>query len=325
MTLASRLRCTRTRAGAAAACGALLAAGGAAAGTYTVRPGDTLGAIANRHGVLLSDLAASNGIANRDLIRIGQRLVIPAPGEHPTGPATHLVRRGETLARISATYGIPAATIAAANGIVGGRIYAGQRLRLAPVAAPDGHILRGPDPAASTVHVVRRGETLGAIAARYGVTTRALAAANGIADPNRIRIGARLTVGRGWRCPVAGPVRFVNDWGFPRAGGRAHLGTDLFAARGTKVVAPVAGRVTQVTGTVGGRQFTLHGDDGFVYIGSHLDSFGASGRVGPGAVLGTVGTTGNAAGGPPHLHFEIHPRGLAAVNPFPTVAAACRG
>jgi murein DD-endopeptidase MepM/ murein hydrolase activator NlpD len=238
------------------------------------------------------------------------------------GAATgfYIVRPGDTLGRIAARTGVPAPVIAQANGIVDAdRIYAGARLRLTP--APP-----GPRPAAATVHVVRRGETLASIARRYGTTVAALARANAIADPNRIRAGQRLVLSGGgaWRCPVAGPSRFVNDWGFPREGLRFHQGTDLFAPRGTPVVAPVAGVASRVLGSRAGRQVTLVGSDGFTYVFAHLDAFGAAGRVGPGAVLGRVGTSGNAAGSQPHLHFEIHALDGTPINPYPVLVSACR-
>ena len=130
-----------------------------------------------------------------------------------------------------------------------------------------------------------------------------LAAANGILRPWSLYAGARLQLtapnripGDIARCPVPGS-NFANDWGFPRSGGRAHSGTDMFAPRGTPILAPVAGVVSFGTGTIGGRQFRMAGDDGTTYIGSHMDAFGASGRVSAGTVIGYVGNTGNAAGG----------------------------
>ena len=97
----------------------------------------------------------------------------------------------------------------------------------------------------------------------------------------------------------------------------------MFAARGTPVVAPVAGTVRHRDNSLGGKSFYLDGDDGNRYYGTHLDSYGASGRVEAGAVVGTVGNTGNARFTSPHLHFEIHPGGGSAVNPTPTVRVAC--
>lgn len=138
-----------------------------------------------------------------------------------------------------------------------------------------------------------------------------------------------LLVGDGWLCPVAGPVSFIDSWGAPRSGGRTHKGVDMFANRGTPVVAPVSGTTEHRSNTVGGPSFHLWGDDGAYYYGTHLDSYGPiTGRVDAGTVVGYVGDTGNARGTSPHLHFEIHPgreRGdpSAPVNPTPAVDLAC--
>jgi murein DD-endopeptidase MepM/ murein hydrolase activator NlpD len=123
-------------------------------------------------------------------------------------------------------------------------------------------------------------------------------------------------------CPVPGGT-FGNSWEAPRSGGRLHEGTDIFAAHGSPVLAPVAGYVTIKTGVIGGIQFTLQGDDGHVYHGTHMAEATASGRVVAGQQVGLVGNTGNAAGTPPHLHFETHPNGYA-VNPYHTLVKACR-
>lgn len=97
----------------------------------------------------------------------------------------------------------------------------------------------------------------------------------------------------------------------------------MFATRGTPVVAPVSGTVRHTTNSLGGLAFYLDGDDGNRYYGAHLDSFGESGNVAAGTVVGTVGNTGNARYASPHLHFEIMPGGGSSVNPTPAVRAAC--
>ena len=127
----------------------------------------------------------------------------------------------------------------------------------------------------------------------------------------------------GWICPVQGPRSFSNDYGAARGGGRSHQGNDILAPRGTPVVANVSGVVTQRNGAVSGLAYFLAGDDGNRYFGAHLNSFGASGRVSAGTVIGTVGNTGDAAGGPPHLHFEIHPGGSGYTNPYSTLTRYC--
>ncbi|MBW3547202.1 MAG: peptidoglycan DD-metalloendopeptidase family protein [Actinobacteria bacterium] len=135
---------------------------------------------------------------------------------------------------------------------------------------------------------------------------------------------ARPAASGGWVCPVQGPRAFSNDWGQPRSGGRRHQGNDILSPRGTPVVASVSGTVRGHNSSLGGISYYLKGDDGNTYFGTHLDSLsGASGRVAQGAVLGTVGDSGNARGGPTHLHFEIHPGGGAPVNPYPTLSQYC--
>jgi murein DD-endopeptidase MepM/ murein hydrolase activator NlpD len=122
-------------------------------------------------------------------------------------------------------------------------------------------------------------------------------------------------------CPVPGAA-FTNDWGQPRSGGRSHQGNDLFAPMGTSNLAVVAGDVTFGEGGLGGMGATLNGDNGVKYIYYHLSEYvGGPRRVAQGEVIGKLGETGNAT--TPHTHFEVHPGGGAAVNPYPTVAKIC--
>lgn len=127
---------------------------------------------------------------------------------------------------------------------------------------------------------------------------------------------------------MQGPHHFRDTWGAPRSGGRTHQGVDMMADRGTPLVAIESGTVGWLRdGGLGGITVWFYGDSGNQYFYAHLDAWAdglAEGQnVGAGASLGTVGSTGNAPDAYPHLHFEIHPGGGAAVNPFPTVDAIC--
>lgn len=126
----------------------------------------------------------------------------------------------------------------------------------------------------------------------------------------------------GMVCPVAGPSAFVDTWGAARSGGRRHEGVDMLGSRGTPLVAAVAGTAQPSTNRLGGNAVWLRGANGYSYYYAHLNSFGASGAVGAGTVIGYMGDTGNARG-TVHLHFEVHPGGGRAVNPTPYVRAVC--
>jgi murein DD-endopeptidase MepM/ murein hydrolase activator NlpD len=269
---------------------------------------------------------------------LGGLVVLSLAGQaHVTAPrraATYTVQKGDTLARVATRTGVAAESIARANGIKDlNRIYAGKVLTIPPAGEPAPAApapLPPPLPATVVVmgggrtHQVATGQTLGTIARSYGTTVAELVQLNGLKNPNLIREGVQLQVpGPTWLCPVAGAHQFADSWGQPWHEGRRHEGTDVFAFRGTPVVANVGGTVQRVSGARAGQAYYLRGDDGNTYYGAHLDAVTASGRVEQGGRIGTVGSTGNAEGTTPHLHFEIKPGGGAPVNPFPTLQQWC--
>lgn len=122
-------------------------------------------------------------------------------------------------------------------------------------------------------------------------------------------------------CPIAASA-FGDTWGAPRSGGRRHQGVDMLAGTGTELYAVVGGSVRFSQNRLGGNAVWLSGNNGSKYYYAHLDSYvGGSRGVSQGELIGYVGDTGNARG-TPHLHFEVHPGGGAAVNPTPSVRAA---
>ncbi|MDY0087620.1 MAG: peptidoglycan DD-metalloendopeptidase family protein [Coriobacteriia bacterium] len=119
--------------------------------------------------------------------------------------------------------------------------------------------------------------------------------------------------------PVAGPSYYSDTWAASRDGGRRrHKGTDIMASTGTPVVATLSGTVTRGNGSKSGLYLKVTADNGWQFYYMHLSSISVgSGRVNAGQVIGAVGYTGNASASAPHLHFEVHPSGRGAVNPYP--------
>jgi LysM repeat protein len=120
---------------------------------------------------------------------------LPAAAAPDYQGGIHVVQRGETLSQIARRYGVSMTALAQANGISNPNfIYSGQRLT---IPGASGGTSSGGASASGGVHVVRPGENLSSIAARYGASVTTLARANGIANPNHIYVGQRLTIGSG--------------------------------------------------------------------------------------------------------------------------------
>ena len=180
---------------------------------HVVQWGENLTLIAASYGTTVQAVAAANGIADPDLIYVGQQLVISgeaAGGEAPPPSGAmgreYVVQAGDTLSAVAWRYGIAVSSLTQANGIANPNlIYVGQRLVI-----PPGGSAPSEDDNQSGVHVVQAGETLTAIAARYGTTVWAIAVANSIANPSLIYVGQRLAIpgmsgGESQPTPTAAP------------------------------------------------------------------------------------------------------------------------
>lgn len=126
--------------------------------------------------------------------------------------------------------------------------------------------------------------------------------------------------------PIAGPLAFANTWGAPRSGGRRHKGTDVMAPCGAPVIAVTNGTIQNLdSGGNGGTMLYLKASNGDVFFYAHLRGYSAGTSVGKrvstGDLIAYNGNTGNARGGPCHIHFEWHPGGGAPANPYPLLAA----
>lgn len=127
--------------------------------------------------------------------------------------------------------------------------------------------------------------------------------------------------------PVPTTCRYWDTWGAPRSGGRKHEGVDIAAASGTAIFAVQDGRITKrqaaFEGSRPGNAIWLTAANGTYFFYGHLSAFakgvGVGSPVRAGDVIGYVGSTGNAL--IPHLHFEVHPGGGKAVNPYPILRA----
>ncbi len=132
-----------------------------------------------------------------------------------------------------------------------------------------------------------------------------------------------------YACPMDPAVtHFIDSWGHPRSGGRGHRGTDIMGPMGAPVFAFTSGVIERLHSSArGGISLYLRADDGSTYFYTHLQGYApglhADQRVEAGELVAFNGNTGNARGGAPHIHFERHPGGGSAVNPYPWLVAVC--
>lgn len=134
------------------------------------------------------------------------------------------------------------------------------------------------------------------------------------------------------------PTCYMHDnFGEGRSGGRSHQGTDIAGDLGQEVYAVEDGELDRqwIDGEpntdLSGNGWRVHGDSGTEYSFLHLSGFAPGLELGDtvvrGQLIGYVGDTGNPGPGNYHLHFEVHPDGGAAVDPYPLldIPTTCTG
>jgi murein DD-endopeptidase MepM/ murein hydrolase activator NlpD len=150
----------------------------------------------------------------------------------------------------------------------------------------------------------------------------AAARAKALAEAEARQVGGGPLVA----CPVGEPHTFTDDFGDPRPGGRTHQGIDMLAPLDTPVYAAQSGTFQQNSNELGGIAAYVYASNGDYTYYAHLDKYAGVGDgayVQAGTQIGYVGNTGDAQWGPYHLHFEYHPGGGAAVDPYQQLVAIC--
>lgn len=194
--------------------------------TYVVVKGDSLSKIAVKYHMTRSEVAKANGLKADSTIKIGQKLIIPgkasSAGMHAAaapatdnGPSgsTYRVKSGDSLRLIAKHNGTTLAALRSLNHLKSDNVRVGQVLKLPvgstpSVSAPAMESTPAPDTTATATattkdasgrvtHTVKAGEKLSTIAKKYGVTVGALATANNISDPSKIRAGQELVIPNG--------------------------------------------------------------------------------------------------------------------------------
>ena len=185
--------------------------------SYTVRPGDTLWRIADKHSTSINAIKAANRLSG-ETIMVGQTLAIPgydsAPAyQSPAQEGVHIVRPGDTFSELARANGISQDALARANpSAYPDKLLVGEKL-IIPGKKGSSTLSYAPAPSGGNTaptpktHLVKKGESLGAIAKIYGVPTATMASANKLKNANLIEPGQRLVVpgGRSSGSPAPAP------------------------------------------------------------------------------------------------------------------------
>ncbi|WP_270635049.1 LysM peptidoglycan-binding domain-containing protein [Limosilactobacillus mucosae] len=180
----------------------------ASAASYTVKSGDTLSGIANQYNTTVNQIVSLNQLSNPNLIYVGQVLKLKnsqttnsssssSSSTAATTVGTYTVKAGDTLSAIASRYSTSSSTLASLNSLSNPNlIYVGQVLKVSSNASISSSTNSSANSTVTTAasYTVKAGDTLSAIAAKYGTTYQALASANSISNPNDIYVGQVIKV-----------------------------------------------------------------------------------------------------------------------------------
>lgn len=178
----------------------------ASAASYTVKSGDTLSGIASLYNTTVNQIVSLNQLSNPNLIYVGQVLKLKnsqttnsssSSSTATTTADTYTVKAGDTLSAIASRYSTSSSTLASLNSLSNPNlIYVGQVLKVSSNASTSSSTSSSANSTVTTAasYTVKAGDTLSAIAAKYGTTYQALASANSISNPNDIYVGQVIKV-----------------------------------------------------------------------------------------------------------------------------------
>lgn len=180
----------------------------ASAASYTVKSGDTLSGIASQYNTTVNQIVSLNQLSNPNLIYVGQVLKLKnsqttnsssssSSSTVATTAGTYTVKAGDTLSAIASRYSTSSSTLASLNSLSNPNlIYVGQVLKVSSNASTSSSTSSSANSTVTTAasYTVKSGDTLSAIAAKYGTTYQALASANSISNPNDIYVGQVIKV-----------------------------------------------------------------------------------------------------------------------------------
>ena len=174
--------------------------------SYTVKSGDTLSGIASQYNTTVNQIVSLNQLSNPNLIYVGQVLKLKnsqttnsssSSSTAATTAGTYTVKAGDTLSAIASRYSTSSSTLASLNSLSNPNlIYVGQVLKVSSNASTSSSTSSSANSTVTTAasYTVKSGDTLSAIAAKYGTTYQALASTNSISNPNDIYVGQVIKV-----------------------------------------------------------------------------------------------------------------------------------